>query len=296
MRQIFTSISKTDLKIELKQKEKYDIILSCRIFFPSKTNEVIFMLLCTDVGNTNIKFALYKGDKLLMKLRFSTNRSKTADDYAVDLYTIFKINNVNVKEISGSIISSVVPLVTDLLKKAIMTVANVDSLVIGPGIKTGLDIRLDNPGAVGSDIVCMCVALKEYYPCPVIVVGMGTATTILYMNENKAYCGGVILPGVQISLDALTARCALLPSVNFSAPQKAIGTNTADCIRSGIIYSNAAMIDGMIDRFEEEVQQKCTLVATGGMAQHIVSYCKKNIIINDDLVLEGLRLIYEKNL
>lgn len=296
MRQIFTSISKTDLKIELKQKEKYDIILSCRIFFPSKTNEVIFMLLCTDVGNTNIKFALYKGEKLLMKLRFSTNRSKTADDYAVDLYTIFKINNVNVKEISGSIISSVVPLVTDLLKKAIMTVANVDSLVIGPGIKTGLDIRLDNPGAVGSDIVCMCVALKEYYPCPVIVVGMGTATTILYMNENKAYCGGVILPGVQISLDALTARCALLPSVNFSAPQKAIGTNTADCIRSGIIYSNAAMIDGMIDRFEEEVQQKCTLVATGGMAQHIVSYCKKNIIINDDLVLEGLRLIYEKNL
>lgn len=296
MRQIFTSISKTDLKIELKQKEKYDIILSCRIFFPSKTNEVIFMLLCTDVGNTNIKFALYKGEKLLMKLRFSTNRSKTADDYAVDLYTIFKINNVNVKEISGSIISSVVPLVTDLLKKAIMTVANVDSLVIGPGIKTGLDIRLDNPGAVGSDIVCMCVALKEYYPCPVIVVGMGTATTILYMNENKAYCGGVILPGVQISLDALTARCALLPSVNFSAPQKAIGTNTADCIRSGIIYSNAAMIDGMIDRFEEEVHQKCTLVATGGMAQHIVSYCKKNIIINDDLVLEGLRLIYEKNL
>ena len=279
MRQIFTFISKTDLKIELKQKEKYDIILSC-----------------TDVGNTNIKFALYKGEKLLMKLRFSTNRSKTADDYAVDLYTIFKINNVNVKEISGSIISSVVPLVTDLLKKAIMTVANVDSLVIGPGIKTGLDIRLDNPGAVGSDIVCMCVALKEYYPCPVIVVGMGTATTILYMNENKAYCGGVILPGVQISLDALTARCALLPSVNFSAPQKAIGTNTADCIRSGIIYSNAAMIDGMIDRFEEEVQQKCTLVATGGMAQHIVSYCKKNIIINDDLVLEGLRLIYEKNL
>lgn len=296
MRQIFTSISKTDLKIELKQNEKYDIILSCRMFFPSKTNEVIFMLLCTDVGNTNIKFALYKGEKLLMKLRFSTNRSKTADDYAVDLYTIFKINNVNVKEISGSIISSVVPLVTDLLKKAIMTVANVDSLVIGPGIKTGLDIRLDNPGAVGSDIVCMCVALKEYYPCPVIVVGMGTATTILYMNENKAYCGGVILPGVQISLDALTARCALLPSVNFSAPQKAIGTNTADCIRSGIIYSNAAMIDGMIDRFEEEVQQKCTLVATGGMAQHIVSYCKKNIIINDDLVLEGLRLIYEKNL
>lgn len=156
------------------------------------------MLLCTDVGNTNIKFALYKGEKLLMKLRFSTNRSKTADDYAVDLYTIFRINNVDVNEINGSIISSVVPIVTDLLGKAIFTVANVESLVVGPGIKTGLDIRLDNPGAVGSDIVCMCVALKEQYPCPVIVIGMGTATTILYMNEHKAYCGGVILPGVQI--------------------------------------------------------------------------------------------------
>lgn len=283
------------IKIVLKQKRKYGIILNYRMFFPSKTNEVIFMLLCTDVGNTNIKFALYKGSKLLMKLRFSTNRSKTADDYAVDLYTIFKINNVNVNEITGSIISSVVPIVTDLLKKAIKTVCDADSLVIGPGIKTGLDIRLDNPGAVGSDIVCMCVALKEYYTCPVIVIGMGTATTILYMNEHKAYCGGVILPGVQISLDALTAKCALLPSVNFSAPQKAIATNTADCIRSGIIYSNAAMIDGMIDRFEEETNQKCTLVATGGMAQHIVKYCKKDIIINDDLVLEGLRLIYERN-
>ena len=125
---------------------------------------------------------------------------------------------------------------------------------------------------------------------------MGTATTILYMNEHKAYCGGVILPGVQISLDALTAKCALLPSVSFSAPQKAIGTNTADCIRSGIIYGNAAMIDGVIDRFEAETGQKCTLVATGGFAPHIVKFCKKDITVNDDLVLEGLRLIYEKNL
>lgn len=253
------------------------------------------MLLCTDVGNTNIKFALYNGDKLLMKLRFSTNRSKTADDYAVDLYTIFRINDVDVSEISGSIISSVVPIVTDLLKNAIQTITGIDSLVVGPGIKTGLDIRLDNPGAVGSDIVCMCVAIKELYPCPVIVAGMGTATTILYINESKAYCGGVILPGVQISLDALTAKCALLPSVNFSTPQKAIATNTADCIRSGTFYGNAAMLDGMIDRFEAEAGKKCTLVATGGFAPQIVKFCKKSITVNEDLVLEGLRIIYGKN-
>lgn len=253
------------------------------------------MLLCTDVGNTNIKFALYDKEKLLMKLRFSTNQSKTADDYAVDLYTIFQINNVDAEKISGSIISSVVPAVTDPLKNAINTVTGIESLVVGPGIKTGLDIKLDNPSTVGSDIVCICVALKELYPCPVIVVGLGTATTILYMNENKAYCGGAILPGIQVSLDALTNKCALLPSVNFSSPKKTIGTNTVDCMRSGIVYGNAAMIDGMIERYEKEVKQKCTLVATGGFASVIIKYCKKDIAVNEELVLEGLKIIYEKN-
>lgn len=253
------------------------------------------MLLCTDVGNTNIKFALYDKEKLLMKLRFSTNQSKTADDYAVDLYTIFQINNVDAEKISGSIISSVVPAVTDPLKNAINTVTGIESLVVGPGIKTGLDIKLDNPSTVGSDIVCICVALKDLYPCPVIVAGLGTATTILYMNENKAYCGGAILPGIQVSLDALTNKCALLPSVNFSSPKKTIGTNTVDCMRSGIVYGNAAMIDGMIERYEKEVNQKCTLVATGGFASVIIKYCKKDITVNEDLVLEGLKIIYEKN-
>lgn len=253
------------------------------------------MLLCTDVGNTNIKFALYDGDRLLMKLRFSTNHSKTADDYAVDLYTIFQINNVNADKISGSIISSVVPIVTNPLKNAIKTVTGTESLVVGPGLRTGLDIRLDNPATVGSDIVCTCVALKELYPCPVIVIGLGTATTILYMNENKSYCGGTILPGIQVSLEALTSKCALLPSVNISDPKKVIGTNTADCIKSGIIYGNASMIDGMIERYENEINQKCTLVATGGFASSIIKYCKKDIIVNDDLILEGLKIIYNKN-
>lgn len=254
------------------------------------------MLLCTDVGNTNIKFAIYDNEKMLMKLRFSTNRQKTADDYAVELYSIFQINNVNASQIDGSIISSVVPVVTDPLLTAIKTVTGVESLVVGPGIKTGLDIRLDNPAAVGSDIVCMCVALKENYPCPVIVVGLGTATTILYLNKQKAYCGGVILPGVQVSLDALTTRCALLPSVNFSTPKKVIGTNTADCMRSGILFGNASMIDGMIDRFEKEVGEKCTLVATGGLASQVIKFCEHNIIVNDDLVLDGLKIIYNKNI
>ncbi len=253
------------------------------------------MLLVADVGNTNTKIGIFDKDELKFKLVFSTDKNKTSDDYSVELYTIFQINNVDAKKISGSIISCVVPAVTNPLKNAINTVTGIESLVVGPGIKTGLDIRLDNPSTVGSDIVCICVALKELYTCPVIVIGLGTATTILYMNENKTYCGGTILPGIQISLDALTNKCALLPSVNFSAPKKTIGTNTSDCMRSGIVYGNAAMIDGMIERYEKEVKQKCTLVATGGFAPVIIKYCKKDIILNEDLVLEGLKIIYDKN-
>ncbi|MCQ2513604.1 MAG: type III pantothenate kinase [Ruminococcus sp.] len=253
------------------------------------------MLLCTDVGNTNIKFALYKGEKLLMKLRFSTNHSKTADDYAVDLFTIFQINNVKADEISGSIISSVVPIVTEPLRMAIKTVTGIESMLVGPGLKTGLNIRLDNPAAVGSDIVCTCVAIKEQYPCPAIVVGLGTATTILYINSERSYCGGTILPGVQVSLDALTSHAALLPSVNITDPKKVIGTNTADCIKSGIIYGNASMIDGMIERYEEEVGEKCFHIATGGFASVVIKHCKNEITVNDDLILEGLKIIYNKN-
>lgn len=253
------------------------------------------MLLTADVGNTNIKLGIFDGDKLKNKLVFSTDKSKTADEFAVELYTFCQIHNINPDLIDSSIISSVVPRITAPLKSAISTVLGVESLVIGPGIKTGLDIRIDTPSAVGSDIVCICVAIKQLYPCPVIVAGLGTATTILYINENRAYCGGAILPGVQISLDALSARCALLPSVDISNPKKTIGTNTSDCIKSGVVYGNAAMIDGMIDRFEQEAGQKCTLIATGGLASSVTCYCRHDIKVNDDLVLEGLRIIFEKN-
>lgn len=253
------------------------------------------MLLAADVGNTNIKLAIFDGDKLKFKLVFSTDKSKTSDEFAVELYTFCQIYKIDVNQIDASIIGSVVPHITEPLKNAIKTVTGIESLVTGPGIRTGLDIRLDNPSAVGSDIVCICVAIKKLYPCPAIIAGLGTATTILYVNENRTYAGGAILPGIQIALDALSSRCALLPSVDISTPKKTIGTNTADCIKSGVVYGNASMIDGMIERFEQEAGQKCTLVATGGLASSIVGCCKHNIIINDDLVLEGLRIIYEKN-
>lgn len=253
------------------------------------------MILCTDVGNTNIKFGLYEGDKQIVRLRFSTDSKKTDDELAVELFTIFKINNVDIKKIEGSIISSVVPAVTEPLVKAIKTVTGNDSLVLGPGVKSGLDLRIDNPSTLGSDIVAMCVAVKELYSCPAVIIGLGTATTIVYLNEKKCYCGGAISPGIGISLDALTNHGALLPSIDLKAPKKVISTNTEDCIRSGMIFGTASMLDGMIDRYNEEAGVSSTVIATGGLASTVIGNCKHDITVNDDLVLEGLRFIYFKN-
>lgn len=253
------------------------------------------MLLCTDVGNTNIKFALYEDEKQVVKLRFATDPKQTDDELAVELYTIFNINKIDIKKIDGSIISSVVPAVTESLSKAIKTVTGCESVVLGPGVKSGLDLRIDNPATLGSDIVAMCAAVKELYSCPAVIIGLGTATTILYLNEKKCYCGGAICPGVGISLDALTNHGALLPSIDLKPPKKAVNTNTEDCIRSGVVLGTASMLDGMIDRFNEEAGVNSIAVATGGLASLVVGNCEHDIIVNDDLVLEGLRFIFSRN-
>ena len=253
------------------------------------------MLLCTDVGNTHIKLALYENDKIILKLRVATDSKKTEDEFAANLYGVFLINNVDIKKLDGSIISSVVPKITMPFCKAIKKLTGINTIVVGPGVKSGLDLRIDNPASLGADLLCMCVAAKELYPCPAIVIGLGTATTIVYLNENKCYCGGAITAGVNISLDALTTGGALLPSVDLDPPKKSICTNTEDCIKSGIIFGTACMLDGMIDRFNTETGVSSTVIATGGLAPSIVGNCKNDIIINDELVLEGLKIIYNKN-
>ena len=250
------------------------------------------MLLCTDVGNTHIKLALYEKDKIILKLRVATDSKKTEDEFAANLYGVFLINGVDIKKLEGSIISSVVPKITTPFCKAIKKLTGINTIVVGPGVKSGLDLRIDNPSSLGADLLCMCVAAKELYPCPAIVIGLGTATTIVYLNENKCYCGGAITAGVNISLDALTTGGALLPSVDLDPPKKSICTNTEDCIKSGIIFGTACMLDGMIDRFNEEAGVSSTVIATGGLAPSIVGNCKNDIIINDELVLEGLKIIY----
>ncbi len=253
------------------------------------------MLLCTDVGNTNIKFAFYDGEKQILKTKVSTDPAKTDDEFAVELYTIIKINGVDKSKIDGSILSSVVPKVTEALCKAIKTITGVETMVLNHKFRTDMEVLIDNPASLGTDLLAMCVGAKALYPCPCTVISLGTATTIVRVDGEGRYRGGCIAPGVSISLDALTSRGALLPSIQLNAPEKSVSTNTEDCIRGGIVFGTACMLDGMTARFDAETGEKATVIATGGLAQKIVPNCSRDIIINDDLVLEGLRIIYSLN-
>ncbi len=253
------------------------------------------MLLTADVGNTNIKLGIFDEDELIHLLRFSTDTCKTSDEFAVELYTFFQIYGIDAKKINGSIISSVVPQVTTPLRRAIQTVTGVKSYVVGPGLKTGLDLKVDHPETVGADMVAGCVGACEKYGGPLIAVFMGTATTIVYVDANKTYLGVAIAPGVGISLDALTQNGALLSSVDLKAPKKSIATNTTDCIRSGIVFGTACMLDGMIERFYAERNEKCKVIATGGYAKQMIKNCIHDIIYDENIILEGLNFIYKRN-
>ena len=253
------------------------------------------MLLTADVGNTNIKLGLFDGDELRHKMRFSTDPSKTSDEFAVVLYTFFQVYRIDVSEIGASIISSVVPKVTQPLREAIKIVTGKKSYVIGPGLTTGMDLKIDRPETLGGDIVCGCVGAYEKYGGPLIMVFMGTATVLAYVDENFAYRGGVIAPGVGISLDALTQNGALLPSVDLRAPKNVICTNTVDCIRSAMTYGSACMLDGLIDKFSVESGADCRVIATGGLAKSIICNCRHEITYDENIILDGLNVIFRRN-
>lgn len=253
------------------------------------------MILAVDVGNTNIVLGCLDKDRTYFVERLSTNRQKTELEYAIDIKNVLEIYKIDPDDLEGGIISSVVPQVTGILRRSLQKLLHGSVKVVGPGLKTGLNIQMDNPGQLGSDLVVGAVAAIAEYPVPLIFVDMGTATTIAAVDEHKNYIGGAILPGVRTSLDSLVARAAQLSQVSLEPPKRKIGKNTMECLRSGIIYGNAACLDGMIDRFEEELGQKATVIATGGMARVIVPQCRREIILDDDLLLKGLLVIYEKN-
>ncbi len=253
------------------------------------------MLLVFDVGNTNIKLGLFKGENLVMIARTSTDGRKTGEELALEIKGIFEVYGFDIKSVEGSIISSVVPQVLTNLKRAVQLLFKMEPLIVGPGLKTGINLKIDNPASAGADLVTGCVGAAEMYKLPCIAISMGTATTVFVIDENKSMIGGAIIPGVGTSLNALVKQGALLPSVGIHAPNKVVGKNTDECMRSGVVIGTASMIDGMIDRIEEETGLNCSLVATGGYAAEIVPNCKHKIEFRDDLMLQGLRLIYEKN-
>lgn len=253
------------------------------------------MILAIDIGNTNIVIGCIENEKPVFIERLSTVRTKTEIEYAVDMKTVLDIYKIKPADIEGGIISSVVPQVTNVAKLAAEKILHKKVLVIGPGIKTGLNLLLDQPGQVGADLVAAAVAGIADYPVPQIIIDMGTATTVTVIDGNKACLGGMILPGVRVSLDALTANASLLAGVGIEAPKKVIGRNTIDCMKSGIVYSNAAALDGIIERIEEELGSRTTVIATGGLAKKIVPHCRKEIYLDEDLLLKGLQIIYEKN-
>ena len=250
------------------------------------------MILAIDIGNTNIVVGCIDKEKIYLTERISTIRTKTELEYAIDIKTILDIHHINRADIEGAIISSVVPQITFAARLAVQKILKKDAMIVGPGVKTGLNILLDNPGEMGADRVADAVAALAQYPVPLVIVDMGTATTISVVDDKKHYIGGMILPGVQISLDALTSRASQLSGISIEEP---IGKNTVDCMKSGILYGNAAAVDGIIDRIEEELGQKVTVIATGGMSRKIVPHCKREMILDGDLLLKGLQIIYDKN-
>ena len=253
------------------------------------------MILAIDIGNTNIVFGGVEGDKIQFEARIHTDRLKTSDEYCIDLKMILEVYGIRESGIEGCIIASVVPQVLNSMQTAVRKLIGKKALVVGPGLKTGLNILLDNPAQMGADLVVSDVAaLREHKP-PLIVIDMGTATTMSVLDHNGAHIGGCVCPGVKISMDALTGGTSLLPGIRLDQPKKAIGRNTADCMRSGIMLGSASMIDGMVQRFEEELGRKCTVVATGGIAKFIVPLCRTDVIYDKDLVLKGLAVLYREN-
>lgn len=256
---------------------------------------VDFMILTVDIGNSNIVFGGFEGEELVFVARMATDISRTEDEYAGQILSTLSLHNVGREKVSGAIISSVVPPLNSVIKKAIEIIYGVTPLTVGPGVKTGINIHCDNPASVGADIITACVAAHHIYGSPSLIVDMGTATKMMVVNEKGAFIGVSIIPGVLMGLNALATGTAQLPRVGLEAPPLVVAKNTVDCIRSGVVYGNASLVDGMIDRIFDEVGRELPVYATGGLAKTIVKYCKHDIVTDEYLLLKGLNILYNKN-
>jgi len=253
------------------------------------------MILTVDVGNSEIAFGGFSGNELRFMARITTQPQITDDEYAMRLEGMLRLHGIQKEDITGAIISSVVPQLNRTLKRAIRFLIGVEPLMVGPGIKTGLGIRCDNPASVGADLICACVAASNIYGAPCIIVDIGTATKMMVVDKSGAFIGVSIIPGVLMGLNALASGTAQLPNIDLSAPDRVIAKNTVDCMKSGVVFGHAAMVDGMIDRIREEYGEELPVYVTGGLAPVVLPHCRHAMHSDELLVMRGLNIIYHKN-
>ncbi len=254
------------------------------------------MILVIDIGNTNIVLGCVEDKQLRFTARISSARDKTEDEFALMLDGILKMHGISCNQIEGGIISSVVPELKKVMSETVKRLTGKTFLIVGSGLKTGLNIRTDAPDKLGSDLVVDAVAASAKYPKPTVIFDMGTATTLSVLDAEGRYIGGMIIPGMRVSVDALSARAAQLPYINLDTPNEVIGKNTVDCMQAGVVYGHAAMLDGLIDRVEDALGRPVTAVITGGLSRIVVPHCRRKIIYDENLLLDGLVILYEKNL
>lgn len=253
------------------------------------------MILAIDIGNSNITLGVFSADELVFSSRLHSDTSATEDEYAYRILQVANLYDLDKTCIKGAVISSVVPQLTAIIKHAVKFVFGVDSLTVGPGVKTGISIRCDNPSSVGADLICASVAAHCIYGSPALVIDMGTATKMTVVDKNGAFVGTSIIPGIETGLYALSNGTAQLPKISLDSPGAVIGKNTVECMKSGVVYGHAAMIDGMIDRINEESGETLSVYITGGYAESVLPYCKKKMTYDESLILKGLNIIYKKN-
>lgn len=252
------------------------------------------MILALDIGISIINIGGFEGDAPSFVAHIASDTRKTSDEYAVSLLSILLLHSIDRSSVTGTVISSVLPELNPVIKNALAFLFGKEPLTVGPGVKTGIGIRCDIPSSVGGDLICASLAAHQIYSSPSLIVDIDTATKMTLVNSDGAFVGTSILPGILMGLGALSSSAALLPTVEPTAPARVIGKNTADCMRSGVIYGNASMIDGMIDRIFAE-NGEMQVIVTGSQAHLVTPYINHAFISDEHLVLRGLKMIFDKN-
>ncbi|MDL2212083.1 type III pantothenate kinase [Erysipelotrichaceae bacterium OttesenSCG-928-M19] len=253
------------------------------------------MLLAIDIGNSNIVFGVYEDNKLLGTFRLETDVARTEDEFSTLIISCLDNFGINYKKINGIIISSVIYTINPIFEKLAEKYFNTKAIFMGPNLKSGVAIKIEQPKTLASDILVGIVGAQQKYGVNCLVIDLGTATTMTILNDKNEYIGGVVYPGIKLSAAALSQNTSLLPFIDLEVPDHVICKETIQAMQAGVLYGYASMLDGMIERLEEEYGQKLTIVMTGGLASKVAKLLKREVILDEDLILDGLNYLYHKN-